>query len=234
MAKKKEAVEFGFARDEFGFGYLPAFEDTIIPPDGFEEGAIVDGHELRSIALTNSMQALTAGPPGEGWFPVRVYDDENAFPYALWARKIDEKAASRAFAQDFLLGSLIKAATKHLKTLSKPWGEMKESEQQSVLNTVHDDCREAVRDAIDIIASNTRMTFPAAVDQVVFKDGVKCVLTMAKTVEAHSLADAEGSYVTVVIEERSKLLDAGSALKADADQKPLFDASTEPEKTASE
>jgi hypothetical protein len=100
---------------------------------------------------------------------------------------------------------------------------MKEGEQKSVLATVHRDCREAVRDAVDIIASNARLTFQASVDQVVFKDGVKCVLTLAKSAEAHSLADAEGSYVTIVIEERSKLLSEGNALDVEPDQKPMFD-----------
>jgi hypothetical protein len=115
----------------------------------------------------------------------------------------------KAYAAEFLLGSLIKASTKHLKTLSKPWIDLKEGEQKRVLATVQQDCRRAVQDAVDIIASNARMTFPAAVDQVVFKDGVKCVLTLAKGDWAHSLADAEGGYVTIVIEERSKLLAEG-------------------------
>ncbi|HWT40942.1 MAG TPA: hypothetical protein VN081_06815 [Dongiaceae bacterium] len=128
------------------------------------------------------------------------------------------------YAKEFLLGSLIKAATKHLKTLAVPWIDLKEAEQKRVLQAVHDECRTAARDAIDIIASNGRMTFPAAVDQVVFKDGVKCVLTLSKTPEAHSLADAEGSYVTIVIEERSKLLQEGDALEVDADQKSLLEA----------
>jgi hypothetical protein len=34
---------------------------------------------------------------------------------------------------------------------------------------------------VSFIASNARLTFPAAVDQVVFKDGVKCVLTLSKS-----------------------------------------------------
>ena len=80
-----------------------------------------------------------------------------------------------------------------------------------MLADVQKDCYDATRDAIDIIASNARLTFPVAVDQVVFKDGVKAVLTLAKTPEAHSLADAEGSYVTIVIESRSKLLAEGDS-----------------------
>lgn len=134
-----------------------------------------------------------------------------------------EQPTASDYAKEFLLGSLIKAATKHLKTLAVPWINLKEGEQQRVLAAIHTDCRTAARDAIDIIASNARLTFPAAVDQVVFKDGVKCVLTLSKTPEAHSLADAEGSYVTIVIEDRSKLLQEGDSMEIDKDQKSLLE-----------
>jgi hypothetical protein len=100
---------------------------------------------------------------------------------------------------------------------------MKEAEQQRVLGQVQVDCRKAVQDAVDIIASNGRLTFQASVDQVVFKDGVKAVLSLAKGEWAHSLADAEGGYVTIVIEERSKLLQEGDALAVEKDQKSLLD-----------
>jgi hypothetical protein len=135
-----------------------------------------------------------------------------------------EQPTVNDYAKEFLLGSLIKAATKHLKTLAVPWIDLKEAEQKRVLQAVHDECRNAARDAIDIVASNARVTFPAAVDQVVFKDGVKCVLTLSKTPEAHSLADAEGSYVTIVIEDRSKLLQEGDSMETDKDQKSLLEA----------
>jgi hypothetical protein len=75
---------------------------------------------------------------------------------------------------------------------------------------------------VSFIASNARLTFPAAVDQVVFKDGVKCVLTLSKSPQARSLADAEGSYVTIVIESRSKLLDEGDSTETQPDQKLLL------------
>lgn len=139
----------------------------------------------------------------------------------------EDKQEARKYAEEFLLGSLIKAASKHIKTLALPWSEMKEAEQARVLEYVRRDCGEAVREAIDIIAGNARLTFKAQVEQVVFKDGVKAVLTMCKTAEAHALADVEGSCVTIVIEDVSKLVDAGNALETDPDQKPLFDASTE-------
>lgn len=262
MAKKKEAAApetsvAGLVRDANGYGVLPAFKEFHIPEEGFAPGAVVNGNEVVVVQLIhdkpnhaiaaewvggdNNVSAWTPTvPDGDGWFLAAVFEHDDEGPFAVWARPAAAKVPTgRAYAEEFLLGSLIKAATKHLKTLSKPWIELKASEQQRVLGAVHHDCREAVRDAIDIVASNARLTFTAAVDQVVFKDGVKAVLTLAKTPEAHSLADAEGSYVTIVIEERSKLLQEGDALTVENDQKPLFDQSTEgaqvePEQTSLE
>jgi hypothetical protein len=59
------------------------------------------------------------------------------------------------------------------------------------------------------------------------RDGVKCVLTLSKSPKAHSLADAEGSYVTIVIESRSKLLDEGDSTETDPDQKSLLEDGVE-------
>ncbi len=135
--------------------------------------------------------------------------------------KSPEQIEAAEIAKTFLLGNLIKASSKQFKALAVPFFELKEREQQKVLSNLESDIRSAIDGAIDLIASNARLTFRAAVDQVVFKDGVKAVLTMGKTDEAHSLADAEGSYVTVVIEDRSTLLLVGDALDVDPDQKKL-------------
>lgn len=242
MAKKKPeaaTTENQLERDDLGFGNLPAFEHFELPPEAFAPGAVVNGLEISVVTIIDDNEAAAAAwlggdrdvsgwtpkaPEGDGWFLAVVSESEEC-PYAVWARPgVHGVLTGKEYAQEFLLGSLIKAATKHLKTLSKPWIDMKEGEQKRVINAVHTDCREAVRDAIDIISSNARLTFPAAVDQVVFKDGVKCVLTLSKTPEAHALADAEGSYVTIVIEQRSKLLDEGDSLTVDADQKSLLEA----------
>ena len=136
----------------------------------------------------------------------------------------DAKEYSEDVARQFLLGNLIKASSKRFKSLAVPYMELKQNEQERLLEGLHEDIREAVTDAIDLIASHARLTFRASVDQVVFKDGVKAVLTMGKTMEAHSLADAEGSYVTVVIEDRASMLDPGDAIQGEPDQRPLFDA----------
>jgi hypothetical protein len=243
----------GFERDPNGYGALPGFENFRIPEEGFAIGAVVNDSEVFVLSLTDDEPAAEVAarwvegdenmtgwnptaPEGEGWTLSAIVPSDFG-PRAVFSRPTNAKSGKSYACQaaaDFLLGHLIKACTKHLKTLSKPWIELKENEQARVLGAVGHDCREAVRDAIDIIASNARLTFTAAVEQVVFKDGVKAVLTLTKGPHAHSLADAEGSYVTIVIEDRSKLLDEGDSMEPDPDQKPLFDQSTEGTKPQTE
>lgn len=252
MAKKQKVEEVkqeekssGLVRDENGYGVAKGFEDFPLPDEGFAPGAVVNGKEVFLIALVDDHDATPIAsdwlsgnvnisawqpkkPDGDNWELVIVAELDEG-PFAVFARPgVHGVATGKEYAQEFLLGSLIKACIKHMKTMAKPWGELKESEQSRVLGTVMVDCRDALKDAIDIIVGNGRVTFTAAVDQVVFKDGVKAVLSLAKTPEAHALADAEGSYVTIVIEERKKLLQEGDSTTPEKDQKPLFDASKEP------
>lgn len=224
---------------ESGFGRAPDYADFIMVTDAIMPGAVINGQEVAIVTLMADNPQLAskwvlgdhatvvswqpAPPPGDGWRLV-IISDEPEGPAAMFVRPghhgiIDGKK----YAQEFLLGSLINAATKHLKTLSKPWIDCKEKDQQRILAQIKVDCTEALRDAIDIISSNGRLTIAAHVDQVVFKDGVKAVLSLAKGPWAHALADAEGGYCTVVLEDRSPLLQEGDSMKVDPDQKSLVD-----------
>lgn len=98
------------------------------------------------------------------------------------------------------------------RTLSMPFTMLRQAEQQAVLDRVTDDIREILSEAIDLIASNARLSFRAEVEQVLFKDGIKATLKMA------------GGFVTVVIEDRSVLLDAACEDMSEPDQPPLFDS----------
>jgi hypothetical protein len=122
---------------------------------------------------------------------------------------------------------MINACTKHLKTLAVPWIELKEREQERVLEQVNSDCRRILDNLVDVVAGNARLVFKAQVAQVTFKDGVKAQIELINSPEAHELANSVGKVVTIVIEDRTTLLDVGDALQTDPDQPPLFDVSTE-------
>jgi hypothetical protein len=122
-------------------------------------------------------------------------------------------------AREFMLGSVMAAAMKQLRSLDKPYMRLPEAEQKRVIAEVETDCEAAIRRAVEIIASDDRTRFVAAVEQVVFKDGVKAVLTMANTEASHELADTAGGSVLVVIEDPYRYLRGGAGKpQADAEQ----------------
>lgn len=125
-------------------------------------------------------------------------------------------------ATEFLLGELIKASSKRFKSLALPYMDMKQREQENLLQDIADDCRAAVKEAVEIIASDYRVTFRASVEKVEFKaDGVKAQLTLHNSPEAHALADAAGNTVMVVIEDASRYLELGDATQGIPDQSSL-------------
>lgn len=112
-------------------------------------------------------------------------------------------------AREFMLGSVMAAAMKQLRSLDKPWLRLPEAAQKAVLEDVRHDVTQAIRSAVEIIATSDRTRFAASVESVTFKDGVKAILTMGNTEASHELADTAGGRVYVVIEDPARFTFGG-------------------------
>lgn len=122
-------------------------------------------------------------------------------------------------AREFMMGEVMASAMKQLRSIDKPWLRLPEKEQKRVIDEVREDVAKAVKAAVEIIATDDRTRFVAAVESVTFKDGVKAVLTMSNTEASHELADTAGGKVFVVIEDPSRYtFVGGNAPKAEPDQ----------------
>lgn len=128
----------------------------------------------------------------------------------------------RDLAREFMLGEVMAAAMRQLRALDKPWLRLPEDKQKDVIDEVRDAVSFAIRQAVEIIATDDRTRFTAQVESVTFKDGVKAVLTMANTMASHELADVQGGRVFVVIEDPNRYTQSSLAVpKADPDQPAL-------------
>lgn len=135
---------------------------------------------------------------------------------------IAAEKSPRELAREFMLGEVMAAATKQLRALDKPWLRLPETKQRDVLDEVRDDVAHAIRQAVEIIATDDRTRFVAAVESVTFKDGVKAVMTMGNTQASHELADTAGGRVFIVIEDPNRYVMQSPAVpKADPDQPTL-------------
>lgn len=125
-------------------------------------------------------------------------------------------------AREFMLGELMSAAMKQLRSLDKPWLRLPEAKQKEVIDEVRDQVSVAIRQAVEIIATDDRTRFAASVESVTFKDGVKAVMTMTNSQASHELADTAGGRVFIVIEDPNRyVMGSGSIPKPDPDQPTL-------------
>lgn len=132
--------------------------------------------------------------------------------------QMTEKSPSQ-LAREFMLGELMASAMRQLRSLDKPWLRLPEAKQKEILDEVRADVQIAIRQAVEVIATDDRTRFVAQVESVTFKDGVKAVLTMPNTAASHELADTAGGRVYVVIEDPARYTGGGSNVpQADPDQ----------------
>lgn len=126
--------------------------------------------------------------------------------------------------EKFLLGDLLKVVMQEIRQMPFAWATLPEKDQQKIIDRVTDKAREAVRQTVKIIAADARPHLVADVEQVVFKDGIKAVLSIAKqAADRHELSDAVGQMVLIVLPHVEKHL-GGEKPEADKDQPDLLAA----------
>ena len=135
------------------------------------------------------------------------------------------EATNKAAAEKMNI-TIIEAALKEIKKIKKPYAELTESDQRSVLVELDFTIRKAIADAVVAIATDKRTAVVAGLDTVTFKDGVKATLKMGKgaSVDIHNLADATGQRVLLVLLNDGKYID-GALPSTKKDQGALFDKS---------
>jgi hypothetical protein len=133
-------------------------------------------------------------------------------------------AREERFPAKCLVGELIAAATRQLKRAMTPWNVMPEADQARILEQVRQDCEQAAKSALRVYAAESRTNFIATLEQVVFKNGVKAVLSLSRNTYAHLLADSAGQEVEIVLMENFDMYSGvGDAMKTDPDNLDIFE-----------
>lgn len=137
----------------------------------------------------------------------------------------DEKKVPIDVAAETMLGDFMALHVQELRASKKPWDAMSEDEQRDALHRTEMSVRQSITKATKIISSDNRAITSAALEQVVFKDGVKAVLKLPKdSASAQFLTDAVGKSVYLVFADPEQHMGGSEAVKADAQQRPLLDA----------
>jgi hypothetical protein len=192
-----------------------------------DNGVVAEGADASANRTEANAPVSPAATPGDPDKAKKAVQDRKAAEEIAGAELAPPptKAEARKFASGFLLGELIKAVKMHFVRATKPFSQMKEYEQEQLLRQVQHQLEAAVKETIETIAADARLTFRADVESVTFKDGVKASLKLGKSEHAHILADQAGKSVLIVIEDFAKFLNPGEEAKGEPDQPSLFDKS---------
>ena len=117
---------------------------------------------------------------------------------------------------------LVKAAVDELKSLQQPWHQLNEDAQQTILDRLTENVRDAVRTTIKTLATRGHQHVVCELEQFTVKKGAKATLTIPKGSVSEELLDAVGQPVILVV--ASTLDDASSIQtpRADPDQPDLL------------
>ena len=121
-----------------------------------------------------------------------------------------------------LFADLRETALRYIREQEARWSECSEARQRQIIADVDRGCEDMVRHAVRQIAAHQWPAIAANVEQVVFKDGIKTVLTIAANEPSrHELADRTGTPVMLVIADPSVFMTAKGTTVADPDQPAL-------------
>ena len=171
-------------------------------------------------------QDTAAEIPPEGEAQTMTETDETAAAAAQdTAAEIPPEGEARPFEERLegeLFADLRETALRYIKDQDARWNECSESRQRQIIADVDRSCEDIVRSAVCQIAAHRWPAIAANVEQVVFKDGIKAVMTIAAGEPSrHELADRTGTPVMLVIADPKIFMTAKGTTVADPDQPTL-------------
>lgn len=135
-----------------------------------------------------------------------------------------EKRVSDKVARETMTGDLRDCLLDFMKHEKNPlpWNMRTEDQQREVIEKVTKAVGVAVEKAVKIIASDARSVIEGTLDKIVVKDGIKAEISLSQHNSfRHSLIDAQGDVVMMVVANTAAYEGERKAAKPDPDQKDL-------------
>lgn len=161
------------------------------------------------------MQKATAGPV------VDIQPDDGI-----------DLAKPAALAADTMRGDLVSLIIDELKSAPDVWQKLSYDRQQTVIARVDSRVTSAIRRAVHMVASESRVCIKAEVESAATKDDIKAVVRVSRSdPQRHDLNDAVGKTVLIIVACEQGYL-GGELPKGEKQQKelPLDDAEPVTEK----
>jgi hypothetical protein len=125
-------------------------------------------------------------------------------------------------AAETMLGDLMKVCIDELKAAKDVWQKLPQFDQDYAIERIERRCKDAVEQAVRILASEARASILATLESVTAKDQIKAVLTLSKgDPQRHGLLDACGQPVLIVLASTEQFEGGRDQVKSEPDQAPL-------------
>jgi hypothetical protein len=147
-------------------------------------------------------------------------DADTQYVEPVVVEDIDTDAEEVHLAADNLLGHLVRWISDRIKGMDKPWSQMSEKDQQTLLDDIRYDGQKVVIEMARTVAAKGRKLVFGAMEQVTIKDEIKAVITCQKSPEAAAAfgMSSGGGQVALVLMQTESLLQEVNPVKPDPDQ----------------
>lgn len=138
--------------------------------------------------------------------------------------EVPEAPPEVIIASDTLGKDLVTFLLQELKAAQKPWQQMSESEQNTVIDRAKCRIDQAVTTAIAILFGNGCVSVIADIEGVAIKDNVKCILKVSRTNSSeamHELFTAHNQPCRILLATPDAYLGGMDEIKGEADQTSL-------------
>lgn len=127
-------------------------------------------------------------------------------------------------AAETMKGDLLNALLDEFKAARDVWPKLSQIDQEAIIFRFERRVGAGIREAVRMIAGDSRPVITAKLDQLTAKDGIKAVLSLSQhDANRHELLDAVGKVVLVVVAD-AEPYQGGDTPKAEPDQRPLLTA----------
>lgn len=124
-------------------------------------------------------------------------------------------------AANTMLGDLMKVVIDLAKALPKSWAELSETQQDMWLNSVDAQCRMAIRQVVQIIASEGCARIPVQIAACTIKKGVEVKVELVNHHDVISMLEAETKTAMLVLANSDNFTAEAGKPKAEKDQRSL-------------
>lgn len=107
------------------------------------------------------------------------------------------------------------------KALPKSWQELSEREQEDYLYRIETQCRDAVRQCVQIIASEGYVRIPVQIKSTTIKEGVVVQAELVQSSQVIDLVSAETKMAMLVLANSDAFTQDEGKPQAEVDQRSL-------------